>query len=154
MLALSNPTSCCEALPELVMEVSAGRALMATGSPFPPVGLPDGRSVAISQCNNLYVIPGMGLGACVCQAQTITPQLFQAAVRAISELVTPEERAEGRLLPPLQDARRIARAVALAVARQAREDGIGLVAGDEQLGALLDQAMWTPRYYPYRFRTQ
>ncbi len=151
VLALSNPTSCSEALPESVMAATGGRALMATGSPFKPFALPDGREIAISQCNNLYVFPGMGLGAIVSQSQKITHRMFHAATRAISELVGPDLRAKGCLLPPLADIREVSFTVALAVARQARDDGLGLDVPDERLAEIIRSAMWVPRYYPYRY---
>ncbi len=151
VFALSNPTSCSEATPEVVMRATEGRALMATGSPFAPFVLPDGRRRIISQCNNLYVFPGMGLGAIVSGATRVTHAMFHAATTAISELVAPDDLAAGRLLPPLTDIRAASAAVALAVARQAREDGYGMRVDDERLRELVRSAMWTPRYYPYRF---
>ena len=154
VLALSNPTSCCEALPEDVMAATNGRALMATGSPFKPVTMSNGREIAISQCNNLYVFPGMGLGAIVSQAQQITHKMFFAATCAISDLVGPDMRSKGSLLPPLCEIRNVSFNVALAVAKQAREEGIGMAASDERLAELIRSAMWTPRYYPYRYVTQ
>jgi malate dehydrogenase (oxaloacetate-decarboxylating) len=80
--------------------------------------------------------------------------MFNAAVRAISDMVEPEQLAWGHLLPPMKNARAVARTVALAVARQAREDGQGLLAPDEILETLVDRAMWIPHYYPYRYRTR
>ncbi len=151
VLALSNPTSCCEVLPDDVMAATNGRGLMATGSPFKPITLPDGREVVISQCNNLYVFPGMGLGAIVSQAQKVTHKMFYAATCAISDMVTSDLRSKGCLLPPLTDIRRVSFTVALAVAKQAREDGIGMAASDEKLAELIRGAMWIPRYYPYRY---
>jgi malate dehydrogenase (oxaloacetate-decarboxylating) len=150
LLALSNPTSCCEAIPEEVMAATNYRALMATGSPFNPVKNPSGGEIAISQCNNLHVFPGMGLGAIVCQAQKVTHQMFSAATCAISDMVTPEQRAQGHLLPALKDARLVSYTVALAVAKQAREEGIGMAASDERLSELIKSAIWEPHYYPYR----
>ncbi|MBK7092977.1 MAG: NAD-dependent malic enzyme [bacterium] len=151
VLALSNPTSCCEVLPEEVMAATNGKALMATGSPFKPFIIPDGREVIISQCNNLYVFPGMGLGAIVSQAQHVTHTMFYAATCAISEMVSSENRAKGALLPPLTDIRSVSFTVALAVAKQARDEGIGMNVSDEHLAGLIQSAMWVPRYYPYRY---
>ncbi len=150
VLALSNPTSCCEATPEAVMAATGGRALMATGSPSQPVILPDGRKITISQCNNLYVFPGMGLGAIVCQAQKITHKMFHAATRAISDMVPATLRSHSCLLPSLKDTREVSFAVALAVARQAREENVGMNASDDHLAELIHSAMWDPHYYPYR----
>jgi malate dehydrogenase (oxaloacetate-decarboxylating) len=151
VFALSNPTARCETTAEAVMKATEGRALMASGSPFPPACHPNGGKVHISQCNNLYVFPGMGLGAIVCQASKITNKMFAAASNAVSEMVTSEQRAEGFLLPPLHNVRDVSYQVALAVARQAREEGIGMILPDDKLAALIRNAMWIPRYYPYRY---
>jgi malate dehydrogenase (oxaloacetate-decarboxylating) len=152
VFCLSNPTSRSEATPEAVLRATEGRALTATGSPFPDVGLPDGRMVRISQCNNLYVFPGMGLGAIVCQAGQVTHGMFHAASRAISGMVTASERTAGQLLPPLSNIREVSFTVALEVAKQARSEGIGMNTSDERLADLIRAAMWTPRYYPYRLK--
>ncbi|RPH96539.1 NAD-dependent malic enzyme [candidate division KSB1 bacterium] len=150
VFSLSNPTSQSETTPEVCMKATKGRALMAAGSPFAPVTLPDGKTYHVAQCNNLYVFPGMGLGAIVCQASRITHRMFHAASCAISDMVTDAEREKGRLLPPLTDIRNVSFNVALAVAKQAREDGQGMVVSDERLAELLRAAMWEPHYYPYR----
>jgi malate dehydrogenase (oxaloacetate-decarboxylating) len=151
VFALSNPTSRSETTPEAAMEATNGRALIAGGSPFPPVELPDGRTVNISQCNNLYVFPGMGLGAIVCQAPRVTNSMFAAASRAVSEMVSQSQMDNGELLPPLSNVREVSFQVAYAVAKQARDEGIGLIASDERLAELIRSAMWVPRYYPYRY---
>lgn len=152
VMALSNPTSKCEATPEQVLRVTNGRALVATGSPSPPCPTPDGRTLRISQCNNLYIFPGTGLGAIVAQATRVSALMFQAASRAVSELVSDEQLCNGELLPPLADIRRVSFHVALAVARQAREEGIGIKVSDDRLASLIYAAMWEPHYYPYRYQ--
>jgi len=150
VFALSNPTSCSETTPEAVLHASSGRALVATGSPFAPVFL-DGRAHETSQCNNLYVFPGMGLGAIVSGATRITHGMFHAAACAISDMVTPADRARGLLLPPLSDIRKVAARVAVTVARCARDEGAGFHETDERYEVLVRKAMWTPHYYPYRY---
>jgi malate dehydrogenase (oxaloacetate-decarboxylating) len=150
IFALSNPTARCETTAESVMDVTNGRALMASGSPFPPTSCPDGRKVHISQCNNLYIFPGMGLGAIIAQATRVTSSMFSVASRAISNIVTDEQKSDGYLLPPLNDVRGASFQVAIAVAKQARDEGLGLIASDEKLADLVKNAMWVPRYYPYR----
>jgi len=150
VFCLSNPTSRSEATPSEVMEATGGRALIATGSPFPDYTTPAGRKIHFSQCNNLYVFPGVGLGALVSQVARITHRMFGAASCAISDMVSAEERSRGQLLPPLKDVRKVAFTVALAIAKQARDDGLGMIATDERLADLLQRAMWTPQYYPYR----
>lgn len=150
ILALSNPTNRSETSPEAAMKATGGRALVATGSPFAPFAGPDGKTIQVSQCNNLYMFPGMGLGAIVCQATRITHRMFHAASCAVSEMVTADQRAKGMLLPELNNIREASFTVALAVAKQAREDGYGMIAGDEHLTKLIRDAMWEPHYYPYR----
>ena len=108
--------------------------------------------MTFSQCNNLYIFPGMGLGAVVSQATRVTHQMFHAGSCAISDLVTAADRERGLLLPSLKDIRNVSFHVGLAVARRAREDGFGIYESDERLGLLLRHAMWEPRYYPYRLR--
>ncbi|MBM3329221.1 MAG: NAD-dependent malic enzyme [Calditrichaeota bacterium] len=154
IFALSNPTSCSETTPEAVVEATEGRALMAFGSPFPPVRMPDGRTITAAQCNNLYIFPGVGLGSIVCHAQMVSDRMFHAAASALSDMVTPEERDRGMLLPDIEDVRRVSATVALAVSRQAREEGTGIRAGDERLRSLILGAMWEPHYYPYRYVRQ
>jgi malate dehydrogenase (oxaloacetate-decarboxylating) len=153
ILSLSNPTSRSETTPEAVAKVLGKRALMAFGSPFSSVKYDDGTTLVPSQCNNLYIFPGMGLGAIVCQASRVTSRMFHAASVALSNLVTTEELQRGLLLPSLKNIRSVSEAVALAVAMQAREDSIGMQVSDERLRYLIQDAMWIPRYYPYRYQT-
>ncbi|RJP74173.1 MAG: NAD-dependent malic enzyme [Candidatus Zixiibacteriota bacterium] len=151
VLALSNPTSRSECTPDEVNAATGGRFLMCTGSPFPSVMSPTGREMIISQCNNLYIFPGMGLGAIMSQATRITHRMFHAASCAVSDMVTAEMRSHGLLLPPLCDIRRVSLETAFAVAQQAREDGLGINVPDERLREVIQNAMWEPQYYPYRF---
>ncbi|MDK9699561.1 MAG: NAD-dependent malic enzyme [bacterium] len=150
IFALSNPTSCSEATPNEIIPASNGRAIMAFGSPFAPYKHTNGKEYVGSQCNNLYVFPGVGLGAIVSQSSRVTHSMFHAASKAVSSMVTPDLRAAGLLLPPLKDIRRISFEVGLAVAKQAREEGIGLAESDDRLSQLIRDAMWVPHYYPYR----
>jgi malate dehydrogenase (oxaloacetate-decarboxylating) len=152
VFALSNPTSKCETTPQAAMAATKGKALMATGSPFAPVETPDGKKIHISQCNNMYVFPGVGLGSIVCQATKVTPSMFYAASQAVSDSVTDKQRAEGYLLPHLEDIRNVSFNVALAVAKQARTEGLGMNLSDDRLADLIKKAMWKPHYYPYRLR--
>lgn len=151
IFALSNPTSKCETTPQAAMSATNGKALMATGSPFPPVEGPNGRSIHISQCNNMYVFPGVGLGAIVCQATKVTPAMFYAASQAVSDSVSESQRAEGYLLPHLKDIRDVSFKVAVEVAKQARQEGLGMNVSDDRLADLIKKAMWEPHYYPYRY---
>lgn len=149
VLALSNPTHKCECSPEAVWKATDGRGLVATGSPFAPVAW-KGRTLQASQCNNMYIFPGVGLGALVCKASRVTDSMFLAASKAISAFVTPEQEATGLLLPEMQDIRRVSAAVARAVGIEARNAGLGRLLDDEQLGAIVAKAQWEPKYASYR----
>ncbi len=149
IMALSNPTAKCECTPEDALHHTGGRALVATGSPFAPV-VHDGRTVLSSQCNNLYIFPGVGLGALVAQASRVTDRMFVAAAKALSRLVTPEQERQGLLLPPMEGLREVAVAVAKAVAVEARDSGVGRVLSDDELEATIRRAQWQPRFMPYR----
>lgn len=150
IFALSNPNSQCEAKPEIVDHASRGSALMAFGSPVQPYLSCKGEMKNASQCNNLYIFPGVGLGAIVSQSTRITHKMFHAASKTLSNMTTESQRKQGLLLPPLEEIRSVSFEVALAVAKQARDDGIGMDVSDDKLAFYLRQAMWVPHYYPYR----
>jgi malic enzyme len=141
VLPLSNPTSVVEATPADVLAWTDGRALVATGSPFEPVALPDGRTVEIGQANNVFVFPGVGLGAIVAEAATVTDRMFLLAGETLAAAVTDERLASGALYPPVSALRDVSHRIAVAVAREA-----GRVDDAE---AAVDAAMWWPAYVPY-----
>jgi malic enzyme len=145
VLPLSNPTSRSEATPSDVLRWSGGRALVATGSPFDPV-LVDGVARSVGQANNVFIFPGVGLGAIVSHAQVVTDEMFLVAAHALAGLVTEQQLATGALYPRLGDLRTISRAIAVAVAKAARDDGVGRYLADVDIEAAVDAAMWTPTY--------
>ena len=149
ILALSNPTHKCECTPEAAWEATDGKALVATGSPFKEFSL-GGRKLVSSQCNNMFVFPGVGLGALVVQAAKVTDEMFLAASKAISEMVTPEQEAMGMMLPPMEVLQEVSFQVALAVAKEARNAGLGRILDDERLAKLIRKAQWKPHFSPYR----
>jgi malate dehydrogenase (oxaloacetate-decarboxylating) len=145
VLPLSNPTSQCEATPADVLRWTEGRALVATGSPFEPVPVA-GHDRIVGQANNMFVFPGIGLGAIVAEAREVTDRMFLAAARALAGHVTPERFSAGALYPPLCELRPVSRDIALAVAAEARDAGVGRQLTDEALQAAVEAAMWEPRY--------
>ena len=148
VLPLSNPTSQSEAVPEDVLRWSEGRALVATGSPFPPVPTESGERL-VGQANNMFVFPGVGLGAIASEARELTDGMFLAAARTLADMVDPERAAAGALYPRLADLGAVSRAIAVAVAREARDAGLGRMLPDESLAAAVDQARWRPEYRSY-----
>ena len=145
ILVLSNPTASSEAAPADVLAWTDGRALVATGSPFPPVEV-GGRQRLIAQANNVFVFPGVGLGAVVAHAREVTDGMFMAAAATLAAMVTPERLAQGAIYPPLNDLRAVSRRIAIAVAREARDQGLGRLGADDEIEAAVDAAMWSPAY--------
>jgi malate dehydrogenase (oxaloacetate-decarboxylating) len=143
---LSNPTSQSEAIPEDVLRWTGGRALVATGSPFEPV-VHGGRTLRIGQANNVFVFPGVGLGAIVSGARTVTDDMFAAAAAALASAVSAEDLAEGSLFPRVRRLRAVTAAVAQAVLREAIRTGIATTEVADPAGAVA-AAMWEPAYVP------
>jgi malate dehydrogenase (oxaloacetate-decarboxylating) len=144
---LSNPTANSEAKPADVLTWSEGRALVATGSPFDPVSV-DGSVRLVGQANNVFVFPGVGLGAIVVRAREVTDRMFLVAARTLAAAVSAERLEQGALYPALAGLRPISRAIAVAVAREARDSGVARIMSDEQIEIAVDAAMWTPDYEP------
>jgi malic enzyme len=145
---MSNPPSKSEAIPADVIAWTGGRALVATGSPVPPVSY-GGHTHRIGQGNNAFVFPGLGLGVMVAEAREITEGLFAAAARRLAEEVRDSDLQAGSLFPPVSELRRVTAGIAAAVVRQAREEGIGRAIADEAIPAAVAEAMWLPEYLPY-----
>jgi malate dehydrogenase (oxaloacetate-decarboxylating) len=143
IMPLSNPTSKCEALPEDLIRWTGGRALVATGSPFPPV-FHGGITHHIAQANNALVFPGLGLGVTVARARRINQPMIAAAADAVARLSDATAPGEP-LLPPVKDLRTVSAAVAVAVAAAAAEEGLAQVPVDNPV-LQVRQAMWRPEY--------
>lgn len=149
---MSNPTSLCEVDPQDAMDWTEGRALVATGSPFYPVNLGNGKQCTytplpsrrtclgqspgsyaartstestdqVAQTNNALIYPALGLGAILARSRTISPSMLMAGVHALSSLSPALENPEASLLPDLSDVREVSVIVAAAVVRQAVADG-------------------------------
>ncbi len=144
ILPFSNPTALTEATPEDVLRWTNGRALVATGSPFEPVNL-NGRTHRIGQGNNVFIFPGLGLGALIAHASAVTDDMVTAASHAVAAAVTEEELADGMLYPDISRLRLVTRNVAHAVAEKAIEAGLTNTS-IEDVDNHLDTDMWEPAY--------
>ncbi len=152
VMPLSNPDTSMEARASDVLAWSAGRALVATGSPSAPVTI-GGTTVEIGQANNAFVFPGVGLGAVVAETRSITDRMFLLAARALAEAVPDARLTAGALYPALSSIRDVSRAIAVAVAGEAVRAKLSVAA--EREGARFDPASavaaatWWPAYVPY-----
>ncbi len=147
---LSNPTSRAEAVPEDLLKWTDGRALIGTGSPFPPVQLKC-KTVAFAQTNNSYIFPGMALGIMSSRAKRVSDGMVMAAAHALAALSPAQNDPDGALLPPLESLRHVSMRVAHAVGRQAQAEGLAEIKG-EAFGEELRANVWDPVYLPYRRR--
>ncbi|MGZ4971651.1 MAG: NAD-dependent malic enzyme [Limisphaerales bacterium] len=146
---LSNPTSKAEATPQQIMEWTKGRAIVSTGSPFPPIER-NGKLVTVDQTNNSYIFPGMGLGILASGARRVTDTMFMAAAKALARLSPTILDKSARLLPSVNELRSVSVTIATAVARQAQFDGVAEPCDDAVLHERIRPFIWEPRYYPYR----
>jgi malic enzyme len=144
----SNPTENAEATPEELLRWTDGRALVATGSPFPPVDI-NGRRVRVGQGNNVFIFPGVGLGSLLARARVVSDGMFTAAARALANTVTDAELREGLLFPAIPRLREISRAVAAAVMREASAEGVGDEMDDDEIERRIADAVWEPEYPRY-----
>lgn len=148
VMPLSNPTSRAEALPEDILRWTDGAALVATGSPFPPVTLHE-KIYPIAQNNNSYIFPGIGLGVLAAGARGISDGMLLAASEALADLSPMARGKGGALLPDLKDSEKVARAIAYKVAQAAQKDGLAVTTTDEAILAAIEKNFWRPVYRTY-----
>jgi len=152
---LSNPTERSEATPADIDAWTDGRAVIGTGSPFPPIER-NGKTFRIDQTNNAYVYPGIGLGAITVKARRISDAMFLAAARTIAEFSPAKRDPQANLLPPLVEIRDLTFHVARAVAKQAQAENLAdptsQALSDEAVAAAIKGIMWEPVYATYRRR--
>ncbi|MDT7608821.1 MAG: hypothetical protein QOF38_4414 [Pseudonocardiales bacterium] len=146
IMPLSNPTSRSEARPQDLADWTGGRALVATGSPFPPMRLEGGGEMPVAQCNNVYVFPGIGLAVTAVQATRVTDSMLTVAAAAVAAAATIHDDPNGALLPDRAHLADAADAVARAVARAAVEDGVAPKLTEEEVDEAIRAARWIPAY--------
>lgn len=142
---LSNPTSKSEAVPADILRWTDGKALIATGSPFDPVEHA-GKTHAIAQGNNVYVFPGVGLGALLSGARRVSDSMFTTAAQELAASVSDADLARSSLFPPLTELREVTARIARAVVRDARDTGVGKQIADAEIAGAVERAMWSPDY--------
>ncbi len=148
VFALSNPTSKAECSAEQAYEWSDGRAIYASGSPFPPCEY-GGRQFVPGQGNNAYVFPGIGLGIVASESRRVSARMFAESARALAGQVSESDLALGRVFPSLSRLREISLVLGTAVARTAFEDGLAGVAEPPDVRSLVASKMWEPVYPSY-----
>lgn len=146
---LSNPTARSEAVPSDLIKWTNGKAIIGTGSPFGTI-IKNGNPFRVDQTNNCYIFPGLGLGLIASQATHVTDSMFMAAAKALANCSPAKLDPEANLLPPLSQIREVSLAVAVAVAKNAVESGLGTLNSTEDIEKIIRDMMWIPEYLPYK----
>jgi malate dehydrogenase (oxaloacetate-decarboxylating) len=146
---LSNPYDRAEAVPEDLIRWTDGRALVATGTEFPPVSL-KGRRFKIAQCNNFYIFPAIGLAVRASDAKRVTDRMMVAAAEALGNFSLDDVNVDAQLLPPIESMRDVAIQIAVMVGLQAQQDGVAQVVSEQDLRERVRQRFWIPQYFGYK----
>lgn len=146
---LSNPSRQVEATPEQVIEWTDGEVIVATGSPFKPVTF-NGNQHLITQCNNSYIFPGIGLGVIAVKAKLISDDMLRAASETLAANSPLANTGQGGLLPAFTELAALSKKIAFAVAKVAMQQGLALEIDDNQLQQKIEDNFWKPEYRHYR----
>lgn len=148
---LSNPTRLHEAQPNDIYKWTDGKALVATGSPFPPVEY-GGKKYDIAECNNSTCFPGIGLGAVLSRTRLLSKKMLVAAVEALKAQSPALKDPDRPLLPDVEDVRELSIDIAAAVIKCAVHEGLaqqdGIPTDDGELREWIKAQMWEPVYRP------
>jgi malate dehydrogenase (oxaloacetate-decarboxylating) len=146
---LSNPYDRAEAVPGDLIHWTDGRALVATGTEFPPVALED-RTIKIAQCNNFYIFPAIGLAVRASEAKRVTDRMMVAAAKALGNISQDNTNTATELLPPIENMRNVAIQIAVMVGLQAQQDGMAQIMSEQDLRERAKRGFWIPQYLSYK----
>ena len=145
---MSNPTKNAECTAQQAIEWTNGRCIFASGSPFKSVNY-NGKMYSVSQSNNMYAFPGIGLGALVSQATTITDNMLNQAAIALANSTRKYNSLNGQLFPSISKIPLISKDIAVALGMQAIRDGVStakMIKTRSDLVEAVNNKFWIPKY--------
>ncbi len=145
IFALSNPTSRAECTAMEAYDWSNGKVIFASGSPFAPINYGE-KEFTPGQGNNVYVFPGIGLGAIISEATVITEDMFLTAAQVLADQVSQNELDKGMIYPPLKNIREVSFNIALAVAEHAYDGKTTRSERPKDLEKKIRDYMYDPDY--------
>jgi malic enzyme len=141
----SNPTSRSECSAEEAYRWSGGRAIFASGSPFPPVEIA-GRHFVPGQGNNVYIFPAMGMAVFATEASRVSEEMFITAAKAVAEQVTDGDLGTGLIYPPQSSILQASLHVAERVAAHIFDQGFARVPRPDDICPLIRARAYRPVY--------
>lgn len=146
VFAMSNPKTQAEITSENAYAFSEGKAIFGSGTKMESV-MVDGKLRSPGQVNNIYIFPGVSMGAICCEATNIPERLFMIAAEAVANSLKPEDMQEDRVLPQISRIREVGLNVAVAVVLECQKLGLAgkdLGANTDQVKAVVSKMMWSP----------
>jgi malate dehydrogenase (oxaloacetate-decarboxylating)(NADP+) len=141
----SNPTSRSECTAEEAYRWSSGRAIFASGSPFPPVEI-GGKTFVPGQGNNVYIFPAMGMAVYATQSTRVTEEMFIIAAKAVAEQVSDASLETGLIYPPQSRIFEASLHVATRVAEYIFDKELARVPRPPDIAALVRTSAYRPVY--------
>ncbi|KAI0789438.1 hypothetical protein C8Q75DRAFT_733682 [Abortiporus biennis] len=155
ILPLSNPSRLHEVRPQDANDWTDGRALIATGSPFPAIKQPNGKEYIVAECNNALIYPGLGFGAMLSKSRALTDTMIIAGARRLASLSPALSDPDQALLPDFEDAPRVNYEVAVAVVEQALDEGSADIDWKkEDVREKVAKAQWKAVYGKYIYEPE